>query len=83
MTVAEFQAKYLTQPGGLLVGAERFGVASTLKELEDRLAAGEDPDVAHQRVEAKEFNRDQMFAGLRTLGLASDVLSDFQSIDSL
>ena len=83
MTVQEFQDKYLTQPGGLLEGPERFGVASALKYLEERLAAGEDPELAQERTLAQPFNTDPLSDAVNPVHGSLDVIDDFRSIDSL
>jgi hypothetical protein len=83
MTVAEFQAKYLTQPGGVLDGAERFGVASALKALEDRLASGYEPDRAMELTLAQPFNAGALGDAVDPVHGSLDVIEDFKSVDSL
>ncbi len=83
MTVQEFQAKYLTQPGGELDGAERFGVASALKFLEDRLNEGYEPDRAMDLTLAQPFNTDALGDAVSPVHGSLDVIDDFKSIDSL
>lgn len=83
MTVQEFQAKYLTQPDGLLDGDERFGVASALKALEDRLAAGYEPERAQELTLAQPFNSGALGDAVDPVHGSLDVVEDFKSIDSL